>query len=148
MNKEVLLSLRGLQYEIGDDHSQPLETITPAEYYHRDGHHYIVYDEIIGEGVPPIKNRIKFRGDYLEVNKNGPFSVNMIFEEKKKNITNYNTPYGEIVIGVDTDKVKMTEEEQRIKLEVEYSLDVNYMHMAECQISVDVRDRIDGLPLS
>ncbi len=140
MTKEVLLTLKGLQYEAGED-NQAIETITPAEYYRKDGNHYIIYDEV-SEGLEEaIENRIKFREDYLEVTKKGTVNVHMVFEEKKKNITNYATPYGEIIVGVDTGTVKMTEEEEHIMVQVEYSLDVNYIHMANCKISVDVRAR-------
>jgi uncharacterized beta-barrel protein YwiB (DUF1934 family) len=146
MTKDVLLSLRGLQYEMGHD-NQEIETITPAEYYHSDGNHYIIYDEVIKDSPDPIKNMIKFRDDYLEVTKNGAINVNMIFEEKKKNITNYRTPYGEIIVGVDTGKVEMTQEEKRILIEVDYQLDLNYIYMADCRISVDIRNRESGLSL-
>lgn len=146
MTKEVLLSLKGLQYDLGADH-QEIETITSAEYYHRDGNHYLIFDEIQPDSSDLIKNRITFRDDYLEVNKQGAINVNMIFEEKRKNITNYGTPFGEIIVGVDTGKVIMTEEEKRILLQVDYRLDVNYVHMADCKISVDIRDRECGVTL-
>ena len=45
MTKEVLLSLKGLQMEQGDG-AEELETITPARYYHKNGSHYIVYEEM------------------------------------------------------------------------------------------------------
>ena len=147
MTRDVLLSLKGLQYEIGND-NQEIETITPALYYHHGGNHYILYDEVQMDLPDPIKNCIKFRDDYLEVIKNGAINVNMIFEEKKKNITNYTTPFGEIIIGVDTGKVVMTEEEKRIQVNVDYRLDVNYVHLADCKISVDIRDRDSGVTLS
>ena len=147
MNKEVLLFLKGLQNDIHNA-SDEIETITPAEYYHSNGNHYIVYDEVQEDSTDLIKNCIKFRDDYLEVTKNGAVSINMIFEENKKNISNYRTPFGDIVIGVDTDKINMTEEDKRILVHVDYRLDVNYVHMANCKISVDVRDRCSGLSLS
>jgi len=147
MTRDVLISLKGLQYDYCDD-GQEIETITPAQYYHRDGNHYIVYDEVQEDLMTPIKNCIMFRDDYLEVTKNGGINVNMIFEEKKKNISNYTTPFGEFVIGVDTGKISITEEEKRIRLQVDYQLDINYIHLADCKISVDVRDRSSGLSLS
>ncbi len=143
MTKEVLLSLRGLQYQAGEDNDE-IETITPAEYYNKNGNHYILYDEVTEGSEELIKNIIKFREDYLEVTKRGIVNVHMVFEEKKKNITNYVTPYGEIIVGVDTGRVHMTEEEERILVQVEYALDVNYVHMADCTINVDVRTKGHG----
>ena len=147
MTRDVLLSLKGLQYELGENNEE-IETITPAQYYHRDGNHYIVYDEVQEDLPTPIKNCIMFRDDYLEVKKNGAVNVNMIFEEKKKNITNYTTPFGEIIIGVDTGKISMTKEDKRIQLQVDYQLDVNYIHLADCKINMDIRDRSSGMSLS
>lgn len=145
MTKEVFLSLKGLQYDLNADQND-FETITPAEYYHRNGNHYLIFDEVTNS-TDLIKNRIKFRDDYFEVVKKGAINVNMVFEEKKKNITNYGTPFGEIIVGVDTDKVRMTEEEKRISVQIDYRLDVNYVHMADCKISIDVRDREGGYTL-
>jgi uncharacterized beta-barrel protein YwiB (DUF1934 family) len=146
MTKEVLLSLRGLQYEMGLENPE-VETITPAEYHYNEGTHYIVYDEVSQDSPDPIRNMIKFRDDYLEVTKKGPINLNMIFEESKKNITSYTTPYGDIVVGVDTGKVERTEDEKQISLQVDYQLDVNYMHVADCRINVDIRNRESGVLL-
>lgn len=143
MTKEVLLSLKGLQYG-AEEGEEAIETITPAEYYNRNGSHYILYDEVAEDNSETTKNIIKFRDNYLEVTKKGLVNVHMVFEENKKNITNYETPYGEIIVGVDTESVKLTQAEERILVEVVYILDVNYIHMANCTISVDVRARENG----
>ena len=43
MTKEVFLSLKGLQMEIGED-TQSLETITPANFSEINGNHYVIYE--------------------------------------------------------------------------------------------------------
>lgn len=59
MTKEVLMSLKGLQLENGDG-GQELETITAADYYMKNGSHYVLYEEIT-EGFDDVtKNMIKF----------------------------------------------------------------------------------------
>lgn len=143
MTKEVLLSLKGLQYET-EENNQEIEVITPAEYYSKNGTHYIIYQEVAEESMEPIKNVIKFRENYLEVTKSGALHVHMVFEAKKKNIANYGTPYGEIIVGVDTEKVILTQEEEHIQVRVKYALDINYVPMAECNIYIDVRARGTG----
>jgi len=45
MTKEVLLSLRGLQFDTVSADGDKIETITPAEYYKRNDSHYVVFDE-------------------------------------------------------------------------------------------------------
>lgn len=146
MTKEILLSLRGLQLESSED-AQEMETITPAEYYKRNGNHYIIYDEVMEGAADITKNRIKFCDSRLEVSKKGLINVQMLFEEKKKNIISYQTPYGNILIGVDTEEVHVEEEENRIHVEVDYTLEANYQYLADCRIEMDIRPREEGLKL-
>lgn len=138
MTKEILLSLKGLQMENPEEESQELETITPGEYYKRNGSHYVIYDEVT-EGFSDVtRNMIKFKDSALEVTKKGLFNVHMIFEEKKKNMTSYVTPYGNILIGIDTQSVRIQEEEDRIRVDVDYILEANYQHLADCRIEMNI----------
>ena len=124
MTKDIFLSLKGLQFGVNEQ-TEELETITPADYYLRNGSHYVVYDELLEGCEETIKNMIKFKDSSLEVIKRGSMNVHMIFEENKKNITTYPTPYGNILIGIDTGTIRIDEQEDRISVEVDYTLEAN-----------------------
>lgn len=144
MTKEVFLSLKGLQMENGED-AQEMETITPADYYRKKDSHYVIYEEMTEGFNEKTRNMIKFRESYLEVSKKGLINVHMIFEKNKKNMTSYMTPYGNILIGIDTESVFLKENEDQIRLEVEYSLEANYQHLADCRIELELRSREGGI---
>ena len=93
------------------------------------------------------KNIIKFTGSQMEVTKKGLVNVHMIFEQNKKNMTSYATPFGNILIGIDTDAVEIEEEKDAIRVNVEYSLEANYEHMADCKIEMKIRPREEGFDL-
>lgn len=146
MTKEILLSLKGLQFE-NSDSGQELETITAADYYRKNGSHYILYDEVM-EGFDDVtKNMIKFQDNCLEVTKRGLVNVHMVFEENKKNMTSYATPYGNILVGIDTGSVLVEEEEKQIRVQVAYTLEANYQYLADCRIEMMIRPREEGLHL-
>ncbi len=84
---------------------------------------------------------IKFKENSLDLTKKGLINVHMIFEENKKNMTNYATPYGNILIGIDARSVKMKEQEGHIEVDVDYALEINYEHFADCKIKMDIRAR-------
>lgn len=147
MEKEVLLSLKGLQFSMDEEGAQALETITPAEYYTRNGSHYVIYDEVTEGFSEPTKNVIKFKDSLLEVTKKGLVNVHMVFEENKKNITSYATPFGNILIGIDTGDVEIKEDEEGIRVDVEYVLEANYEHLADCRITMDITPREKGIEL-
>lgn len=139
MTKEVLLTIKGIQFD--GESSADYTTTFPAEYYERNGKRYVVYDEIMEDFVQSTKNIIKFNAKEVEVIKKGIVNVQMLFEENRKNLTNYGTPYGEIVMGINTEGIRFIETEDRIRVEVEYDLELNYEHQAECKISIDIRPR-------
>ena len=140
MTKDVLLFIKGLQFE-SEDETNDLETVTAAEYYKKNNNHYVIYEEAMEGFRDTTKNIIKWNGQILKKKKKGLVNVHMIFEEKKKNVTDYKTPFGSILIGIDTHQISVEESEKQIRVNVDYALEINYEHLADCQISMDVRAR-------
>lgn len=138
MTQEVLLTLRGLQFDQREEDADKVEIVTVGDYYKRNGKHYVVYEEVTEGFVQPTKNRLKFSEHMLELSRNGLVNVHMVFQEDKKNLTNYNTPFGQILIGIDTKKIQIEEHEDNIVVDVDYSLDVNYEFLSDCHIRIDV----------
>ena len=69
MTKEVLVSIRGLQFvdnEVGetasDEEIEQIETICPGEYYYRNDAHYIRYEEVMEDFPESVRNMIKLKG--------------------------------------------------------------------------------------
>lgn len=139
MTKSVLISISGAQFSEFD--SDDVEMITTGDYYMKNGKHYILYDEIEEDSRAVIKNTIKIRPDGMDVIKKGNTSTHMVFEKNKKNLSSYMTPFGEMVVGIATNDIQIFEEEHYLKVNVEYSLDINYEHVSDCNITVSVRSR-------
>lgn len=140
MTKDILLSIRGLQIA-EDTQNESVEVIAPGEYYFRNGKHFFLYDEV-EEGKQEItRNRIKITDDYMEVTKQGVVNVHMIFEKNKKNVTYYNTPFGSLLIGIDAYRVEVKETPEEISAYVEYALEVNNEHLANCRIRMKASSR-------
>ncbi len=143
MKCDVIAAIKGLQF-LNEGEGEPIETITPAEYYFRNGGHYLLYDELDEESGKSTKNILKFKDRTLELTKKGLINVHMVFEEQKKNVTNYGTPFGNILVGIDTSRVHLEQKENKISFYVEYTLDVNYEQIADCKIQVDICPREEG----
>lgn len=142
MTKDVLVAIRGMQFDASQD-GEKIESIQRGEYYLKNDTHYIMYEEIVEGLDTPIKNMIKFLPGQMHLSKKGAINVQMDFVEKQKNLTDYRTPFGSIVIGLEASRVELTEEEKRMVLQVDYTLDVNYEYLADCKIHIDIRS-LDG----
>ncbi len=146
MEKDVLISIRGLQYLMDEEsgEQEPVEIMTAGSYYKKNGHHFLIYDEATEGFDMMTHNMIKFKENVLEVRKRGLIDVHMIFEEDKKNISFYHTPYGMINMGVAATKVRMKETPDQILLKAEYALDINDSYVGDCVIDIEVRPREIG----
>lgn len=147
MNREVLVSIQGLQFSTGEE-ADRIETINSGQYYKKGDRHYILFDEVTEGCEKPTRNLIKFGEGLCSVNKQGVINVNMLFEEKKRNLTNYATPFGSVMIGIDTRSVKLAEKENRIDVSINYALEANYEHLADCKLKIAVCNREEGISLS
>ena len=66
----------------------------------------------------------------------------MVFEENKKNLTGYGTPFGQILMGIATKKIELTQQEDRITVEVDYALDANDAFVSDCHMVIEIRSVI------
>lgn len=144
MTKDVLVTIRGMQNleEAGDP--EEVELVAKGNYYFKNGHHFIFFDEMT-EGISePTKNSIKISAGSVEVKRKGAANVQMIFEENKKNLTYYATPFGNLQMGISATRIDLREEEENLDLCIDYALEINAEHAADCQIYVNVKPKSSG----
>ncbi len=139
MTKDVIVSIRGLQMDV--DSESPLEVITMGNYFYKNGKHYVLFDETVGDAGEQTKNTIKIAPNRVDVIKKGDNSVHMVFEPDKKNMTYYNTPFGSMLVGINTLGITHEEDELNINTKIEYALEVNYAHMSDCSIAINIKSK-------
>jgi len=137
MTKDVLIAIKGMQFEGATD-PEEIEVIQRGQYYERNGSHYLLYDEPVEGSSDIIKNRIKFKENEVQVAKKGAVNTTLTFTKNEKNMTNYATPFGNLVIGIDTQRIALDMSEKRMDIKVDYALDINYEFLADCKISIEV----------
>ena len=142
MTKDVLVSISGLQMAVNDTENsdeEPIEVLSSGTYYFKNGKHYVFFEEV-AEGMPGVtKTQIKWKGaELLEVSKKGLSNVHMIFEKNRKNRCYYDTPFGQLNLGIFMTEMMVDEKEEEILLRAEYSLDVSYEPLAECTIRIRI----------
>ena len=138
MTKDVLLSIRGL-YTEDDDGEDTIETLAPAEFYVKQGVYYLFFEEIIDDNTGVTKSRIKYSDKCFELTRKGEVSVHLLFEEGKKTLNTYQMPYGNLVVGLDTKRILMIEEEEEIKIAIDYAMEINYQQVSENSIEVVIK---------
>lgn len=140
MKKEVIIRIKGVQkYPEGER----VETITETdgEYYFRNGNYYVKFEEEAEGFSEKTKCLLKMKENHVELTKKGLVDSCMVFEKGKSHVTRYKTPFGMILMGIRTGHLHMLEEENAMAIQIEYELEAEEQHMADCSIRIMVKSR-------
>ena len=144
MTKDVLILLCTVQSDPGETQENKTQTLISGNYYEKNDRHYILYDETMEGFSKAVKTKVKFSENMLEIIRNGPIGVRMLFEENKKNVTSYNTPYGSILLGINTKRINVIVQPDIIEVDVEYTLDADGGHLSDCSMNMKIQSKKPG----
>ncbi len=144
MTEDILISVKGL-HTLESAEEEEIEVISAGKYYFRNGKHYIFYDETVEDSGEVVKNRITLRDGCMEVQKKGSMNAKMIFEKGHKNTSWYDTPFGNLLAGIEVTAMQVTQQEDLLEVSVDYVLEANYEQIADCRIRIRVMSKDSGL---
>lgn len=139
MTKQVLVSITGNQLAEGEQDS--IELVTVANYYKRNGHHFVIYEEVPEDTQEVIKNTLKFDETFFQMTKKGAVNSQMYFSPQEENVTYYTTPAGPMTINITTMDYSLEESEDYIQIYIRYVLDINYSYSSENDILIRIASR-------
>ncbi len=122
--KDILLKVVTIQ-EIKNEEADKIELTTEGKLYVKDSATYISYDESELSGVNNNKVVLKIKDNsYVQMKRYGEFKTEMNFEEKRRDVSMYSTPYGEFRVEILTDKVEIISDENHSNIYIEYTVSV------------------------
>lgn len=140
MNRKVKLSIAGLHFDAEKEENN-VESCYQAEYFKKNESHYLIYEEMQEGFSKSSRNRIKCKENLVELTRQGLMQTHMVFEENKKHMTQYVTPYGEILLGIDTKRIFIEEQDSSIAITVEYSLEADGEYLSDCKIVIRAQEQ-------
>lgn len=141
MEKEVLIHVKGLHMMDATEGDEPIEIVVPGEYYFRNGSHYLRYEEMLEDHGDPTVNYIKISPKGMEVRKKGQVNTHMVFEQGKRNMAFYTTSFGTLEMGISATNLELKESDSRLDMKVNYSLDLNQEHVADCCLDIHAQGK-------
>lgn len=148
MLKDVIIHINGLQFAQSEKGVEDVEVIAPGEYYFKNGSHYLMYDDVGDTPDEKYKNIIKFKPEYMEVTKKGPYNSKLVFETNKKTLSQYETPMGLMYIGISTKSIRLAEKPDEIALTANYAMDINNNFIADYSVSLKAMSKETGVDLT
>lgn len=137
MTKDIILTISGL-HKTDEEAADPIEIITPGQYFWKNGKHYVIYDEIMEGLEHPVKSTLKFTEDQVELLRSGQAATRMTFQENQEHHVIYQTPMGALSISLYTEKIEAELLEEQMNLEIYYSLKTAGAVLSESALRINV----------
>ena len=143
MDKEVVISIKGMQkYE--DTFPDVVELVTSGRLA-REGESYTLsYQESELTGLGGTLTTIQVDGEQVTLLRVGEFNSQMVFQEGRRHLSMYNTPYGAMAIGVHTRRLLAQLNDQGGDIEVDYSVEVDHAMAGRNVFRINVKEAESG----
>lgn len=148
MKDKVYINIKGLQLaaqnvprDYEDDSDEPIEVINVGSYSVVNGKEYIKFDEIYEGTEQKCTSLIKIADSSVEITKKGPVTAHMSFIPGEKTMTFYETPYGNIYLGIFAREVDMKRSSDKLSICIDYALELNYEQVSDCRVEIEISSK-------
>ena len=125
MEKDVIISIKGNQKFAGAD-NDVIELVTCGRLA-RDGAGYrLSYQESELTGLEGTVTTIQVEPERITMMRVGQVNTQMVFQEGRRHLAMYNTPYGAMAVGINTRNMYAELDEKGGRIEIDYNLEIDH----------------------
>jgi uncharacterized beta-barrel protein YwiB (DUF1934 family) len=136
--KRVLISIKGFQ-SAQDADEESFELVTDGEYSLEGGVAEFSYMESELTGFAGTRTSFVIEPDRVVLNRASGTGGEMIFSEGKKHHFVYETAYGSLMMGIDTQSIRKDMDENGGDLEIHYVIDIDNVVMSRNTFKINVK---------
>ena len=144
MEKEVVISIKGMQKYEGMS-PDVIELVTEGRMAREGASYTLSYQESELTGLEGTLTTILVDGDQVTLMRMGEFNSQLVFQEGRRHLSLYNTPYGAMTIGVNTRHLLAELTDQGGDIEVDYAIEVDHALAGHSVFRINVREAGGGL---
>lgn len=138
MMKDVIINIKGRQ-GIGDE-LDTIELTTDGRFGVKNGSYYMTYDESAMLGLENVKTSLYIKpGNSVILQRSGDVESRLVVEEGKRSTCYYNTPQGELLIGIFGESVKTELNSHGGKIHMKYTIDSNLNLISRNTVDISVK---------
>lgn len=140
MEKDVIISIVGRQSGEGLDES-PIELVTAGKLELLDENCYhLSYQESEVTGLAGTLTTIQVEPDRVTLQRLGSVNSQMVFEEGRRHLSMYDTPYGALSVGIHTRRLRTALNDAGGEVEVRYAIEIEHGTVAQSELRIHVRE--------
>ena len=137
--QEVVISIRGMQFFTGEADSDEIETVNRGTLRREKEQLLLQFEEVYEDTDETTLTELRIGEGELLLTRTGFINVEMDFTRGKKSLSLYKLPFGEILLGIDTEDVRIEEGPDEISIRAEYSMEINYQFLTDSSLKISVK---------
>ena len=123
-----------------DGEKSNIELTTTGSYSRLNGRWVLLYDEMSEDKTTVIKTIVKVDEKSVMITRNGDVSSKLIMTEGERNMCQYRTQFGDILLGVYCNEVINKLNDNGGTISMSYTLDVNASVLSENNVMIKIRE--------
>lgn len=140
MEKDVIISIKSQQQGQGMD-EEPIELVTEGKLEVLEGGCYTLsYAESEVTGLAGTLTTIQVEPERVTLQRVGAVNSQMVFEEGRRHLSVYDTPYGALSVGIHTRKMRCSLNEMGGEVEVHYAIEIEHGTVGQIVFHMNVRE--------
>jgi len=136
--KKVMISIKGLPVFAASD-DDAFELMTDGEYSQEDGKSTFSYVESTLTGQDGMLTTFDVENDRVVLRRGDGMSGDMIFSENQKHHFLYDTPFGSVMLGIDTHSITNNMSDDGGNLEIRYDIEVDNVSVSQNLFKINIR---------
>lgn len=140
----VLISIKGMQ-ALEDGQEDTMELITEGQLTnHNGGQFTLTYQESELTGLGSTQTTFQIEGDRIILLREGEVNSQMVFEEGRRHLSLYDTPFGSMSIGINTRRMHKTLSPKGGEIEIEYAMEIDHTVAGHNIFQIQVSEKPTG----
>ena len=133
----VIVSIKSRQ--VNENGPDEMELVTEGRLECHSGGCTISYEETELTGLEGTTTVLHIDGPRVTLRREGAVNSQMVFEEGRRHLSMYETPYGALSVGIDTRRMKNTVGESGGDLEIDYAIEIDNLLAGRTMFRMNVR---------
>lgn len=138
MKKNVIINIVSKQ-EI-DGGKDKMEFTTSGTLSVEDGLYSIAYKEEDGEYEGCVTTVKVHNKDRISLRRTGPYNSYMVIEKGQRHLCHYNTPYGDLYLGIYAEYINSKVSESGGEFSFKYTIDINSSLASRNEVNITVKE--------
>ena len=139
MEKDVVISIKGMQKYEGND-PDTVELVTAGRLMKDKAGYTLSYQESEITGLEGTLTTFQIERDRVTLLRVGEVNSQMVFEEGRRHLSMYDTPYGALSVGINTRKMRAELDARGGSIEIDYAIEIDHALAGQYLFRIHVRE--------